>query len=50
MERFVGRQNTEHYKELLKTIADPVERTKIEALLREEEAKLKKTEEKYAKK
>ena len=50
MERFVGRQNIEHYKELLKTIADPVERAKIEALLREEEAKLQKAEEKYAKK
>ena len=39
MERFVRRQNIEHYKELLKTITNPVERGVIEKLLREEERK-----------
>ena len=45
MERFVRRQNIEHYKDLLKTVTDPVERGVIEQLLRDEEAKLKKAEE-----
>ena len=47
---FVRRQNVEHYKELLKTITDPVERGVIEKLLLEEEQKLKSAEEKSKKK
>lgn len=42
MERFVIRQNIEHYRELLKITRDPTERRRIEKLLFEEEAKLKK--------
>ncbi|MGZ5897132.1 MAG: hypothetical protein ACXWJ6_12880 [Xanthobacteraceae bacterium] len=45
MERFVIRQNIEHYREMLKIVADPVRRSAIEKLLFEEEAKLKKAEE-----
>jgi hypothetical protein len=44
MERFVRRQNVEHYQEMLKTITDPVQRRIIEKLLLEEEAKTKKAE------
>ena len=46
MERFVGRQNIEHYKELLKAVTDPVRRGVIEKLLREGEQKLKLAEKK----
>ena len=42
MERFVIRENIEHYRELLKITTDPAQRLKIEKLLLEEEAKLKK--------
>jgi hypothetical protein len=49
MERFVRRQNIEHYKELLKTIDDPVKRAVIEKLLQEEEHKLKSAEAKSKK-
>ena len=45
MERFVRRQNVEHYREMLKIITDPVQRRVIEKLLLEEEAKIKKAEE-----
>lgn len=44
MERFVRRQNIEHYRALLKGITDPAQRRVIEKLLAEEEAALKKLE------
>jgi hypothetical protein len=49
-ERFVIRQNIEHYRELLKITRDPTERQLIEKLLFEEEAKLKKFDEDHKKK
>ncbi|HUL88536.1 MAG TPA: hypothetical protein VLU23_10185 [Pseudolabrys sp.] len=49
MERFVHRQNVEHYREMLKTITDPKQREKIEKLLAEEEVALRKAEEEYKK-
>ena len=45
MERFVHRQNIEHYREMLKAITDPTQREKIKKLLVEEEAALRKAEE-----
>ena len=39
MERFVRRQNVEHYQNLLKTLTDPEERQKIQRLLEEEQKK-----------
>ena len=45
MERFVIRQNIEHYRAMLKITTDPVQRRQIEKLLLEEEAKLKKSDE-----
>ena len=45
MERFVIRQNIEHYRALLKVTPDPAERRRIEKLLLDEEAKLKKYDE-----
>jgi hypothetical protein len=42
VERFVIRQNIEHYRELLEITRDPTERRRIEKLLLEEEARLKK--------
>ena len=45
MERFVIRQNIEHYRTTLKITTDPAERRRVENLLREEEAKLKKYDE-----
>jgi hypothetical protein len=42
VERFVIRQNIEHYRELLEITRDPKERRRIEKLLLEEEARLKK--------
>ena len=45
VERFVIRQNIEHYRELLKITRDPAERRQIEKLLLDEEAKLKKYDE-----
>ena len=49
MERFVIRQNIEHYRAILKITPDPVERRRIENLLREEEGKLKKYDEGHKK-
>jgi hypothetical protein len=50
MERFVRRQNIEHYREMLQIVTDPVKRRMIEKLLLEEEAKLKEPEEDRTKK
>ena len=44
MERFVGRQNIEHYREMLKLTTDPGQEQVLEKLLFEAEAKLKKDE------
>jgi hypothetical protein len=49
MERFVHRQNIEHYREMLKTFTDPAQRGTISKLLAEEEAALRKAEEEYKK-
>lgn len=49
MERFVIRQNIEHYRAILKITTDPAERRRIENVLREEEAKLKKYDEGHKK-
>ena len=49
MERFVHRQNIEHYREMLKTVTQPAQREKIKKLLAEEEAALRKAEEKHKK-
>ena len=49
MERFVHRQNVEHYREMLKTVTDPAQRETIRKLLAEEEATLRKAEEEYKK-
>jgi hypothetical protein len=49
MERFVHRQNIEHYREMLKTITDSKQREKIEKLLAEEEVALRKAEEDHKK-
>ena len=49
MERFVLRQNIEHYRAMLKNTTDPKRRQLIEKLLFEEEAKLKKYEEDHKK-
>ena len=50
MERFVIRQNIEHYREMLKITPDAEERRRIEKLLCEQEAKLKKYDEDHKKK
>jgi hypothetical protein len=50
MERFVRRQNVEHYRGMLKIVTDPVKRRMIEKLLLEEEAKLKEPKEDRTKK
>jgi hypothetical protein len=50
MERFVIRQNIEHYREMLKITLDRTQRQRIEKLLLEEEAKLKKYDEDHKKK
>jgi len=47
MERFVHRQNIEHFREMLKTITDPTQREKIKKLLVEEEVALRKAEKEY---
>jgi len=47
MERFVHRQNVEHYREMLKTVTDPAQRDKLKKLLAEEEAALRKAEEEF---
>jgi hypothetical protein len=41
MERFVRRENIKHYRELLKTVKDEVERQRILKLLAEEQQKQK---------
>jgi len=46
---FVARQNIEHYRELLKITTDPAQRWKIEELLANEEAGLKKYDEDHKK-
>ncbi len=38
MERFIARQNIEHYRQLLQTERDPAVRAQIERLLAEAEA------------
>jgi hypothetical protein len=50
MERFVIRQNIEHYRDMLKITLDRTQRQRIEKLLLEEEAKLKKYDEDHKKK
>ena len=50
VERFVNRQNIEHYRAMLKSVTDPTERRRIEKLLLDEEAKLKKYDEDHKKK
>ncbi len=50
MERFVIRQNIEHYRELLKITPDPAQRQQIEKLLLEQEGKLKRYDEDRQKK
>ena len=50
VERFVLRQNIEHYREMLKITLDPTQRLRIEILLLEEEAKLKKYDDDHKKK
>jgi hypothetical protein len=50
MERFVILQNIEHYREMLKITLDRTQRQRIEKLLLEEEAKLKKYDEDHKKK
>ena len=47
MERFVHRQNVEHYREMLKTVTDAAQREKLKKLLAEEEAALRKAEEEF---
>ena len=49
MERFVHRQNVEHFREMLKTLTDPAQREVIKKLLAEEEAALRKAEDEYKK-
>ena len=44
MERFVGRQNVEHFRAMLKITTGPGQRRVLEELLLEAEAKLKKDE------
>ena len=39
MEKFVRRQNVEHYKRLLETTSDEIERERIRKLLQEEQQK-----------
>jgi len=47
MDRFIARQNIEHYRQLLETITDEHERQKLLQMISEEEAKLKDAEEKH---
>ncbi len=49
MERFVGRQNIEHYRAMIKNATDLERRGVFKRLLRDEEAKLKKYEEDHKK-
>ena len=41
MERYIRRQNIEHYKDLLRTTTDPAQRRMLQDLLDEEERKLR---------
>jgi hypothetical protein len=50
VERFVIRQNIEHYRKMLEITTASAERRRIEKLLLEEEAKLKKYDEDHKKK
>jgi hypothetical protein len=50
MERFVIRQNIEHYRAMLRITADPMEARQLEKLLLEEEAKLKKYDDDHKRK
>jgi hypothetical protein len=50
MERFVRRQNVEHYRHLLETVTDEGERKRIIDLLAEEEQKEKEAGDLVAKK
>ncbi len=50
MERFVDRQNIEHFQAMLKITGDPAERRMIEKLLIEAQAKFKKDEEDHKRK
>ena len=45
MERFVGQQDIEHFRAMLKITTDPSQQKVLEKLLLEAEAKLKKAEE-----
>jgi hypothetical protein len=49
VERFVGRQNIEHFREMLKITSDPGQRQVLEKLLLQAQAKLKKDEEDHKK-
>ena len=49
MERFVGRQNIEHFREMLKITTDPGQRQVLEKLLLEAQAKLNKDEKDHKK-
>jgi hypothetical protein len=49
VERFVGRQNIEHFREMLKITTDSDQRRVLEKLLLEAQAKLKKDEEDHKK-
>jgi hypothetical protein len=50
VERFVGRQNIEHFQAMLKNTTDAGQRQVLEKLLLEAEARLKKDEEDCKKK
>ena len=50
MERFVIRQNVEHYRAVLKIATEPAEFRRIDKLLLDEEAKLKKYDDDHKKK
>jgi hypothetical protein len=50
VERFVRRQNIEHYRAMIKNATDLERRGVFKKLLRDEEAKLKKYEEDHKKK
>ena len=41
MQRFVAKQNIQHFKEMLAAEADPARRVLLERMIAEEEAKLK---------
>jgi len=49
VERFVGRQNIEHFREMLKITTDPGQRRVLEKLLLEAQDKLKKDGEDHKK-